>query len=361
MIKTKVSGTTAIVTRTLELPKSGALGKRLISQEYKIETGLTSKDIKNEVGAAVLKKLPSVIDAAMNSLRAKYDNRNVTIWVDTGKTLLAGGFTKKDAEKVAKDAESKIASNWNEYSKKIAHEVKSSVEELTAREEEIAGQNVEKLKVKFSSEDLKPKRVAVLSFLLDTSLFLTGGPPSWIAGGISLAKSSMKGYHAAWKIAEKQSTEIRSSLNQIADGLEEANTALKKTRPYLKQLEHAQKKSAAQIIAARVRLEKMTGDLEVLEKRAASENAVREGRYLKELRIDTQTQFFKLIALEKTLNLQEDLQKATRDAAAAVDFATDKVEARREGFGKIMQSYSKNSKDADALLTTLLKVAKKIT
>lgn len=361
MIKTRMQGTKATVTRTLTLPKTGVLKEKQLEDEYVIDTGLTSKDAKTDVGKAILKNLPKVLDNGMNAVRAKYDNRNIKIWTDVGAALGKPGLAEKDAHKLMKAAETKIAANWNEYSKKIEGDVKSLVTTLAASEERKSGQSVGALKVKFSSKDLKSERVGILEAILGALTFgAVASTFGWIGAGLSAVLILAKGYNNAWKIAQKQSTEIQTNLNQIDDGLSEAQAALKKIGPYVKLLNNAQKKSAAQIITARGELEKMQAELNALEKRAKTESAVREGGYLKQLREGTQLQFFKLEALKKTLDAQADLDRSVKAAQDAVKIAADQTSARRSGWNGAMAEYNKVSKDSTSLLGAIAKLAKKL-
>ena len=360
MIKTKMNGTTANVTRTLDLPKSGGLDKRTLTVDYTIQTGLSSKDAKTDVGKAILKKLPAVLDQRMNALRGKYDNRNIKLWEDAGKALQQPGRTEKDAQKIAKAVEEKIAANWNAYSKLMDMNAESVIEGLRVTEEKKAGEKIQNLKVKVSSPVLKPDRVNLLNFVLQAVTFAGSGPLTWLSEGLKMFSKTVKAIDSATNMIEKSSTEIQASVNQISDGLDQAVTALKNVQPYVARMEVAQSEFNAKVIAARIELDKMTKALDALEKRASKEKAVREGDYLKELRADTQTKYFELTALEKTVVAQMDLQKVMKQATEAANEAKSQVVARRKGWSATNNAGKKNSKDMVAFIGSFTRLRKKL-
>ena len=116
----------------------------------------------------------------MNALRGKYDNRNIKLWEDAGKALQQPGRTEKDAQKIAKAVEEKIAANWNAYSKLMDMNAESVIEGLRVTEEKKAGEKIQNLKVKVSSPVLNPYRDNLLNFVLQAVTYAGSGPLTWL-------------------------------------------------------------------------------------------------------------------------------------------------------------------------------------
>ncbi|MCL6283637.1 hypothetical protein M3P21_08850 [Ruegeria sp. 2012CJ41-6] len=357
-----MSGVTATVMRTLTLPKSGKLAEKALKDTYKIEIELAGQGPKTAVGQAILKAFPKVLDNDLNSRRKQWDDRNIKIWKDTGTALEHKNMTEQKAQALVKAAEKQITANWNEYNQKIAKPTALSIVEALAKNEaKKAGEKIGKSKIKFWSEDLKESRLGIWGSLIGAAVFGAATTPlGWIGAGLSAVLLLGKGYRSAWKIAQKQSVDVQTNLNNIKDGLSTAQSALNKLEPHLKMLGGAQSKTAAQMVTAQLELEKMRQELEKLETRAKTEKAVKEGEYIKKLRAGVDNQFFKVEALHKTIVAQASLEKRIADAIGAVEAAASEATARRSGWNKIMADYTDVSKESDSLISAMSKLAGKL-
>ncbi len=360
MFTAKMNGKTLVLKRSLTFPAAGALTKTTIEDELKIPCDFDTVDPKSDVGKAISTAFPKVLVNDLNASRKKYDDGSIALWSKVGVAAANGNIDAVKLKKAAAEAEKKIAERWNTYYKKVAQPAAQKIFQNVAESQaKKAKESIPKAKLQFSAPALKTERVGILSSLLGAlTLGVSTGGLGWLVTGLGALGPLSSGASSMWKLGKKRSSDLQDCLNQIDDGLDTALATIKDLGPSLEVLTRRRDDFAAQIIVAKSELAKAEKELAALEIRAKTEKAVKEGKYLGQLRKIVENKGYELEALRKTVLLQDDLLKKVRAAHLAVEAAGKEVTARRKGVAQVAQRFEGVRKDIETAMSAAGKFIK---
>lgn len=361
MFSISTSGTTCTVTRTLELPKSGKLPAQTIESSFEAKLDLAGTDPKGPVGKEVIKLFQNVLMADLRIYATKAAKDAEDAWKTLGKAL------EKVADKAAatdlvETLEQDVASEWNSFARtKGKTFVERSFDYAVKDVSKTHDAALAKARVGFGASELKPARLGILGSILAA---ITITPAGGVLGGMAFALAGMatliKGYTGAWEIARARAADVQANLNQIDDALDRIDKAMTSLAPRVKAMTAARDAIEAELLASTRDLAKLRDTLADLEKRAKSEKAVREGKYLSDVQDRVAAMDAGIAGLRKQLGALDALTAAIRDAGASVAKARGLSTADRKGWDALMARFTKVSSDTQSGVSAVVSLIKAI-
>lgn len=350
------------VTRSLSLPKAGPLPAQSIESTFEVTYDLAGADPKSGPGKEVLEMFHNTYLTELRLRGTRQDKEFEARWQALGKEL-AGAKSRDAAEKAAAAFEKDVLADWNDFAQKDG---KRHAESLFAYAvKEVAkkhGDALAKARVAFKADELKPARVGILSSILSAlTLGAASGGLGWAAFAIGGMVALLKGYQGAWEIARARATDVQANLNQIDDTLGKVAKAMEALEGRTKAMQQGRNVLEAELMKGAAELAKMQKVLADLEARAKKDAAVRDGRYLAEVRAQVEDGGAGLADLRKRIGDLDRLDAAIRAARTAVVQASDLSTAERRGWDATMVRFAKVSSDTTTALgavATLLKAIK---
>ncbi len=361
MFTLNTRGKVCTVTRTLKLPKSGPLPEQTLQSDLEVTLNLGGVDPKSKVGKEVIKVFENVFRYELDRFGKKQDLEFIKDWEKIGKS----GPGLKDAkalESVAKAYEAKVLKAWNDFNGKVAKRyADTSFKSACEAAEKKFREKLDKPTLAFSSEELKPARVGLLSGILGAiTLGSATGGLGWIGAAVSGVAALIKGYDGAWNIARKRAGDVGENLVQIDETLTKVHKAMQALDPRMKKIAAGQSALEAELITATTKMAETRKSLEALEARAKKEDAVKEGKVLAEARQRCADQEKRIEALRKQLTALQKLQKSVEAAQSAVAEADTISTAERKGWDGFMTEVSKVASDSTTALGAIATLLKKL-
>ena len=361
MFDLKMSGSKCVVTRKLELPASGPLPATMLESDFTVTLKLGKVKPNSDLGKSAIKTFQNVYRYELDRFGKKQDNEFIADWKKIGAALPKLN-DKSKVEGVAKTFQDKVLKNWNTFAGKEGKRyAESSFKAACDDAEKKTREKLEKPSLDYSSEELKSSRVNILTAILGAMTVGTAtGGLGWIAAATGGVGALIKGYQGAWDVARKHSGDMQENLAQIDDVLSSANKALDGLKPRIAKLVDSQNAIEAQLLSASNELAKLKTDLDKLENRAKSEQAVAEGKVLADARDHVTSREAQIKNLSKQLASMRKLQQALEAAQAAVAEADKLSTAERNGWDAFMASFSKISSDTNTALKAVVSLLKKL-
>lgn len=361
MFTLNTRGKDCTVTRALTLPKSGPLPEKKLESKLLVKLNLGEVDPKSKVGKEVIKVFENLFSSALDQFGKKQDLDFVKEWEKIGKSGPALK-DKKTLENVAKGYEAKVLKAWNEFNDKTARRQADTAFKYACKAaEKKFREPLDTPTLAYSSEELKPARVGILSAILGA---ITLGPAtgglSWIATALGGVATLVKGYDGAWNIARKRAGEVSENLVQIDETLAKVHKAMQALDPRIKKIVAGQSALEAALITATAKMADARKALEALEARAENEDAVKEGKVIVEARKSCADHEKRIEALRKQISALQKLQKSVEAAQAAVAEADALSSAERKGWDGFMAQVSKVAGDSTTMLGAMKTLLKKL-
>jgi hypothetical protein len=363
------SGKKSVVTRTLELPKSGRLAAQKIESSFTVTLDLAGLDPKSGTGKDVIKLFENVLLADLRVYATKSARALESEWARLGAEL-DKSTDRRAAQKLADAFEQAVADDWNDFAKSKGKSYAEKAFDYAVKDvAKTAKADMNGARIAFDADELKPARLGFLTSTLAgiVSAIAAGaatGGLGWFAAAIGGVAALVRGTSSSWKLAQGRAADMQANLNQIDTALERINKAMEGLQPRMDMLDRSRRALEAAMLESSSELAKLGKQVADLESRAKAEKSDAYRRTLATLHDRLTTLRADGDAVRKQIAKLDGLTDAMDKARNAVRKASDLSTADRKGMDAAMARFDKVGDDTNTALgavASLLKEVSKLT